>query len=470
MKRLLERQKKAFLDDGFVSAETRIDRITRAINLLVDNQNNLCEAMSADFGHRSRHQSLMADFYGTLEGLKFTRKHVAKWMKPERRSPMIIFTLMGARAKIEYQPKGVIGNISTWNFPTHVPIAPLGGIFAAGNRAMVKLSEITPETSTLIQQLFAQYYDETECVGITGGADVGAKFAALPLDHIIFTGATGIGRHVLHAAADNLTPVTLELGGKSPVIVGRSADLQKTAIKIAAGKALNSGQVCLSPDYVFVPEESKEAFISFFKQQFVKMFPTQLNNPDYSSVVNARHRQRVISYIKDARDKGGDVREINVGNEDFSKQQTSHKVPLTLVIDPKEEMLVMQEELFGPILCVKTYKQVDECINYVNARPRPLALYYFGEDKEEERRILDRTISGGVAINDVMAHVSCEDLPFGGIGASGMGNYHGYEGFKTFSHQKAIYRQTKLNLMELGGMMPPYGVKCEKQLKNMVKK
>lgn len=467
---ILARQHKAFLAEGPVSAETRIDRLDRAINLVFENQAALVDAMSADFGNRSRHQTLMSDIYNSIEGLKHVKKHVRGWMKPEKRKVMFPLNLMGAKAQVEYQPKGVVGNITTWNFPLYVAIGPLAGIFGAGNRAMIKLSEVTPHTADLLQTLFAKYFDEAECAGITGGPEVGAAFAGLPLDHIIFTGATGVGRHILAAAAPNLTPVTLELGGKSPVIISRSADMKETAVRIAAGKALNVGQVCLSPDYLFVPEELLESFAKTLQDEFATMFPSLASNGDFSGVVNRRHYDRLCGYLEDAKSQGADVRAINPANEDLSDTSNACKLPFTLVINPTDNMKVMQEELFGPVLCIKPYKTVDDCIAYINARPHPLALYYFGNDRNEERHVLDHTISGGVTLNDVMGHVSCEDLPFGGIGASGMGNYHGIEGFKTFSHARAVYRSTKLNVMKLGGMMPPYGKKTDDGLKRMIKK
>jgi coniferyl-aldehyde dehydrogenase len=348
----------------------------------------------------------------------------------------------------------------------HIPIGPLAGIFAAGNRCMVKLSEITPETSILLEKLISKYFDESELAGINGGPEVGAAFAALPFDHILFTGATGIARHILHAAADNLTPVTLELGGKSPVIISRSADIKEAALRIVSGKALNVGQVCLSPDYVFIPKEKRDSFLGYCQEHVRDMFPTMATNPDYSSVVNGRHRQRLQAHLDDARAKGAEIRELGQ-TESFAGQ---NRVPMTVVIEPNDAMTVMQEEIFGPIICVKTYSDIEECIRFIRARPHPLALYYFGQDKTEERYVLEHTLSGGVCVNDVMTHVSSEDLPFGGIGASGMGSYHGFDGFKTFSHHRAVYHQTKMNMMKLAGMMPPYGAKCEAQLKRMIKR
>jgi len=465
----LQRQKRAFLEEGKVSAQTRIDRIERLIALVLNHQNELCEAAAADFGRRSRHQSLMADVYATLESLKHAKKHTRQWMDAEKRRVSFPLNLLGARAQVEYQPKGVVGNIATWNFPVYMALGPLAGIFAAGNRAMVKLSEIAPASSELMQTLLTQSFDVTECVGFTGGSEVGAAFAGLPLDHLVYTGSASVGRHILRAAADNLTPVTLELGGKSPVIVSRSADLKEAAIRIITGKALNMGQVCLSPDYVFVPSELREKFIEHLRAQAEHMFPTVLNNADVTSVVNQRHFQRLQGIVENARALGGDVRVINPAGEDFNAQSKAQVMPFTLVVEPDDKLQVMQEEIFGPLLPIKSYENLDEVVEYVNARPRPLALYYFGRDSREERQVLDRTTAGGVTINDVMSHISCEDLPFGGIGNSGMGNYHGVEGFKTFSHTKSVYRQSRLNLQALSGMVPPYGKKAEGMLKRMIK-
>ncbi len=469
MENILNKQKQAFLKDGHVSAETRIDRIDRVMSILLENETALCEAMSADFGHRSMHQSRMADIMGSLETLRHAKKNVRKWMQYEKRKPMFPLGLFGARARVEYHPKGVVGNLATWNFPVHIGLGPMAGIFAAGNRCMVKLSEVTPETSLLMEQLIGKYFDETEFAGINGGPEVGAAFSALPFDHMLFTGATGIARHILHAAADNLTPVTLELGGKSPVIIGRSADIKETAVRITTGKGINSGQVCLSPDYAFVPKDKLEEFLDHCADHMKEMFPTMLNNPDYSSVVNTRHRQRLQAHLDDAKAKGATLREL-ANAEDFSQQQGVNRLPMTAVVEPTDDMAVMQEEIFGPLICVKTYDDIEECIRFIRSRPHPLALYYFGNDSQEERYVLDNTISGGVCLNDVMVHVSAEDLPFGGIGASGMGNYHGRDGFKTFSHQRAVYKQTKMNLIKLAGMLPPYGEKCEAQLKRMIKR
>ncbi|QQD18138.1 coniferyl aldehyde dehydrogenase [Spongiibacter nanhainus] len=467
---ILQKQRAAFQREGAVSAQVRQDRIQRIIDLVFDNREQLVASLAEDFGHRSHHQSLMSDIYATLECLKHSKKHLKSWMKSERRSAPFPMNLLGAKARVEYHPKGVVGIIGTWNFPVNTIFAPLGGVFAAGNRAMIKCSEITPKTGELIETLVKKYFDDEELVAINGGPDVGASFSAAPFDHIIFTGATSIGRHILHAAADNLTPVTLELGGKSPVIIADDYDLQEAVERIINGKILNQGQVCLSPDYIFVPKDKLEDFNTRCMDYLGKLFASILDNPDYTSVVNARHFQRLQAYLGDARQNGADIREFNPANEDFSQQQGAHKIPLTLVINPGDELLVSKEELFGPVIVVRSYEKLQDCLDYVRARPHPLALYYFGNSKSEQRYVLDNSTSGAVTINDVIFHVSCEDLPFGGIGPSGMGNYHGLDGFKTFSHPRAVYTQSKINFQRLGGMIPPYGDKCDKTLKTMIRK
>lgn len=470
MKNLLDRQQQAFLAEGFPAATVRIDRLKRLYRMVGENQQAIMEACSRDFGNRSLHQSQMGEILAVMQNCEHAIKNIKRWMKPEKRPVMFPLNILGARARVEFVPKGVVGVLGTWNFPVYTALSPVAGIFAAGNRSMVKLSELNPATAELLQSLIAKTFDPTELVAVTGGPDVGAEFAALPLDHIIFTGGTGIGRHILQAAVQNLTPCTLELGGKSPVIVGRSYDTVKAAERIMSGKQLNQGQACLAPDYVFVAKEQLDTFVNTAMSFYSELFPTLINNPDFTSVINARHQQRLLNYITDARQKGATVHEINPAKEDFSQQPAGiHKIPMTLIVNPTDDMLCMQEELFGPVLCIKTYSDVKECIQYINHRPRPLGLYYFGEDAQEERLVLDHTISGGVTLNDVMLHTSCEDLPFGGVGFSGMGAYHGQDGFRTFSHARAVYKQTRLDLMKLAGMLPPYGEKCETQLNKLTK-
>lgn len=452
---ILDRQKQDYIRQGVVSAETRIDRLDRSINLLKKYGPELCDAMAADFGHRSLQQSKLTDIDGSIGPLENAKKNVRRWMRPEKRKTMFPLNLFGSSSRVEYQPLGVVGCISPWNFPVQLTFAPLAGIFAAGNRTMIKPSEFTPQTSALMAKMFAEAYSEEEVAVLTGGPEVGSAFSTLPFDHLLFTGATSIAKHVMRAAAENLVPVTLELGGKSPVIIGENADMELTAANVMAGKTMNAGQICLAPDYVFVPESRADDFVAAAQASVKKMYKDIKDNPDYTSIVNERHFDRLNGYIDDAKAKGASVIEINPADEDFS-QQEHHRIPPTIIMDPTDDMTVMQEEIFGPVLPVKRYSNIDEPIQYINDHPRPLGLYYFGKDSTQERKVLDRTTSGGVTVNDVIMHVTQEDLPFGGVGPSGMGSYHGYDGFKNFSHTKAIFSQSKTVSKLAAAIRPPY--------------
>jgi coniferyl-aldehyde dehydrogenase len=378
-------------------------------------------------------------------------------MRPSRRatSPRILGWL-GGKAELRWQPKGVVGLISPWNFPVNLTFAPLAGVLAAGNRVMIKPSEATPATSDLLKAMFESAFDEEEIAVVTGGPEVGRAFAGLAFDHLLFTGGTSIGRDVMRAAAENLVPVTLELGGKSPVIVGRSADLPVAAARIMNGKTFNAGQICLAPDYVLAPADRVDAFVEAAKASVNRMFPTIRDNPDYTAIVSDRHYGRLMGLLDDARAKGAKVVEINPAGEDL-RQQPHRRIAPTLILDPTDDMKVMKEEIFGPLLPVKPYQAVDDAIAYVNAHARPLGLYYFGTDDTERERVLQHTISGGATVNDVLMHVAQEELPFGGIGPSGMGAYHGYDGFCEFSHRRSVYHQMKRDIGPLRMLRPPFG-------------
>lgn len=465
---LLAKQKAAHLRDGIPSAEKRIEWLDKAIDLLVTHGDALNDAMCEDFGHRSKDQSALTDIASSIGALKFAKANVAKWMRPEKRKVEFPLNILGAKAEIQFQPKGVIGVISPWNFPVNLTFTPLAGVFAAGNRCMIKPSEFTEATSELMRELIAKYYAPEECTVVTGGPEIGAEFTKLAFDHILFTGATSIAHHVMRAAADNLVPLTLELGGKSPVILGRSADLQKAANRIMAGKTLNAGQICLAPDYAFVPKEKTQEFVGAASRAIETMYASGLkDNDDYTSVINQRHYDRIMGYVEDARAKGAEVIELNPKGEDFS-QQPHHKIPPHIIVDPTDDMKVMQDEIFGPLLPIKSYGDAKDAVAYINAHPRPLGLYYFGEDADEKSFVLNNTTSGGVTVNDVIFHVAQEDIPFGGVGPSGMGAYHGREGFYEFSHKKAIYTQTKNEILAM--MRPPYGDKYRGQVKTRIKK
>ena len=446
----------------------RKDRIQRAMKLLTDHADDLCKVMAADFGNRSPHQSMITDIAGTVNFGKYCLKHMDKWSRPEKRHVQFPLGLLGAKAEVRYEPKGVVGILSPWNFPVNLSFGPLMQIFAAGNRAMIKPSEFTEKTSLLTKELVEEYFTPDECAVFTGGPEVAAAFSELPFDHLIFTGSTATGRKVMESAAKNLVPVTLELGGKSPVFLGESADFAKAGERVALGKMLNAGQICLAPDYLYVPESKQDEAIHGVWQGTANMYPTLLDNEDYASVVTDRHFDRLQELVADARDKGADVIEVNPGNEDFSNTN-ARKMPLTILKNVNDDMRAMQEEIFGPVLPVKTYRHIDEAIDYVNDHDRPLGLYFFGQDSDEREKVLSRTISGGVTVNDVIFHVSMEDLPFGGVGPSGMGSYHGVEGFREFSHARSIYTQPKIDVAKLGGLKPPYGPATEKAVKTMMK-
>ena len=468
MQDVLELQRARFMEELPVTIGARKDRLKRAVAMIADNADAFCDALSEDFGHRSREQSMLTDIASSIAPLKHALKSVEKWMRRDTRAVQFPLGLLGAKAWVEYQPKGVVGVIAPWNFPVNLVMGPVAGAFAAGNRVMVKTSEFTPRTAALFEEVCPKYFPTDELAFFSGGADVGKAFSELPFDHLIFTGATGIGRHILHAAADNLTPVTLELGGKSPVIVGKGADIAKTTERVAIGKMLNAGQICLAPDYMLVPEAQEQAVVDGLKAAVSAMYPTLLANPDYTAIINDRHHQRLTDWVADARAKGATVEVVNPAGEDFAGSN-ARKMPLHIVRNATDDMIVMQEELFGPILPVRSYRAIDDAISEVNRRDRPLGLYYFGPDDAERRRVLDRTISGGVTLDDVVFHVSMEELPFGGIGPSGMGSYHGTDGFKTFSHAKAVYKQAKLDVAKLAGLKPPYGKATMASVKRQMK-
>ena len=466
----LQAQRDSYIAEGYVSAETRIDRIDRAIDILVTHAEAISAAMNDDFSCRPRQTNLMTDVTGSIECLKHSKKHLKNWMKSEKRPTMFPLNLLGARSQISYQPKGVVGVIAPWNFPFGMVFEPLAGVLAAGNRAMIKPSEFTAATSSIMAEIIGSAFDPSELAVFTGGPEVGQAFSTLPFDHLIFTGATSVARHIMSAAADNLVPVTLELGGKSPVIITRSADIGEAVQRIMVGKMLNAGQVCIAPDYLMVPEEALEQVIEKATKIVGDMYPKILDNKDYTAMVNDRHYQRISANLADAEKRAIRTVTINPADEDFTKNP-SQKIAPTLIINPDDEAMCMQDEIFGPILPIKTYKNFEETISYINNRPRPLAAYFFGKDKAEEERFLTGTTSGGVSINDVMFHMLQKDLPFGGIGPSGMGAYHGIEGFKTFSHAKGIYRQpNRIPFAKLAGFMPPYGDASEKTIRQKVKK
>lgn len=403
-------------------------------------------AMSADFGRRSRHESLLTDGMTVVNEIDYLSRHLRAWMRPKRAAADWLF--FPARTEVRYQPLGVVGVIAPWNYPVNLALMPLAVAIAAGNRVMLKPSEHTPRTSQLLQTLIAEVFPEDRATTVLGGPDVAAAFAALPLDHLFFTGSTAVGRKVMAAAAQNLTPVTLELGGKSPAIIAPGYSLATAVDRIAAGKFLNAGQTCIAPDYVLLERAAIPSFVAHMRKYVSRRYANLAANADYSSIVNDAQYARLKSYLEQAHAAGAQIIELAAG--DAGKRI----LPPTLVLDAREDLALMQDEIFGPILPLVAVDSVDAAIDYVNARPRPLALYHFDTDKARTERVLERTTAGGVSVNDTVLHFAQTRLPFGGVGASGVGHYHGREGFLTFSKQKPVLYQARWTSMKL--MRPPY--------------
>ncbi|RUT42535.1 coniferyl aldehyde dehydrogenase [Pseudomonas sp. PAMC 29040] len=462
---LLAAQKKAFIEAGPVSVEQRQQRIQRVIELLVRYQQPLVEAMDADFGGRPQGFSLMNDVLGSLASLKYARDHVAHWVQDEPREVFAPYDQLGAKAWVMHQPKGSIGIMGTWNAPLFTLLSPLACVLAAGNRAILKPSEVVPRTAEVLARAFGELFDSLEVAVVLGDADLAQAFTSQPFDHLVFTGSTAVARSVMRNAAENLVPLTLELGGKSPVIISRSADLAKAAFSIAVAKANNGGQICINPDVVYVPREQLGDFIGALGAAYNELLPTVADNPDVVAVVNARHLQRIESYVQDARQRGARVESFP---RELEADPQARRRPLQVVIDPPRDSLIMQEEIFGPALVVLPYDEIDRALADINSRDRPLALYYFGQSEEERRHVLQRTISGGVTINDVMMHAAMHDAPFGGIGASGMGHYHGREGFLEFSHMRTVFKAAAHDPRREWGMLPPYGEHFQATMQSMV--
>ena len=447
----LQRQRAADAAAAPASAEERRARIQSVINLLV-NHHEFAAAMDADFGGRHHGYSLMNDVVGSLGALKHARDNLEAWMHADRRPAFAPYDQLGARCEVQYQPKGSVLILGTWNAPLFTLLSPLAGVLAAGNRAVLKPSEITPRTAELLARLAADELDPDVVTVVNGGPEAARELTSQPFDHIVVTGSSAVGRAVMGAAAENLVPVTLELGGKSPVIVGRSADLSDTAMKIAVAKATNGGQICVSPDTVYVPRESVDAMVDAVAAAFTTLHPTAGANPDVVAAVNDRHAQRVDAYVRDAAERGSRVVTAPADEPGVDRRR-----PLRIVVDPPADAAIRAEEIFGAAMIVQSYDTVDEVVAEVAAGPTPLALYYFGSDDDERDLVLARTRSGGVTVNNVMLHPGMNDAPFGGSGASGMGHYNGREGFLEFSHARTVFFAPDADPRGEWGMLPPYG-------------
>lgn len=441
-------QRQAFVDNPMPPAAQRRQWLKSLREALVKEQQALIAAIDSDFSGRSRDETLIAELLPSVQGLRHAERHLQRWMRPSRRRAGLAF--QPASAKVLYQPLGVVGVIVPWNYPLFLAIGPLTGALAAGNRVMLKLSEATPATGLLLKALLERVFPADLVSVVLGEVEVGQAFSRLPFDHLLFTGATGVGRHVMQAAAHNLTPVTLELGGKSPAIVSRQVPLDTAAERIAFGKHLNAGQTCVAPDYVLVPRNRLGAFAEAYQRAVRRQFPRVTDNPDYTRIINPRQLQRLEHVLADARERGAQVLDLYP-----DEPRQGRCLPPHLLLEVNDDMQVMHEEIFGPLLPLVPYDSLDQALAYINQRPRPLALYYFGYDRAEQARVLRDTHSGGVCLNDTLLHVAQDDLPFGGIGPSGMGHYHGHEGFLTFSKAKAVLAKQRINAARL--IYPPYG-------------
>jgi len=452
---LFSKQKNAHNVNPYSSANERIRDIKALKKSLIKHQQALIIAMKNDFGHRSEDDAKFGDILTSVLAANYTIKKIKRWMKPSKRHVNLLF--QPAKAEVQYQPLGVVGIITPWNYPIFLSLGPLITALAAGNHAIIKMSEYTPATNEVMKKIIAQVFDEEKVSLITGGAEVAAKFSALAFDHIVFTGSTTVGRKVMASAALNLTPVTLELGGKSPVIIDEDIDINLAVQRFIFAKTLNAGQTCVAPDYILCPEGKRQELLDSLKSTFNKMYPKIANNPDYTSIINQAQFDRLQNLLTDAQNKGAKLHPLS--EEQMKKTVTAKtkKIPLTVISHTSNDMLVMQEEIFGPLLPIVTYKRLSDAIDYINARSKPLALYIMSFDKTRQNYILQHTKAGGVCINEAAFHVAQDDIPFGGVGDSGMGQYHGKEGFLTLSKAKAVYSKGRVNFGSL--IFPPYNKK-----------
>lgn len=452
LRAVLDRQRQSFSAEGPPGLAVRRNRIDRLLALVLDNTDEFAEAMAADFGTRSRAASLFTEVVGIIPVIEHTRAHVAQWMRPAKL--MRAARPVGLRAEVQPSPLGVVGIIGPWNFPLNLVVLPAAAALAAGNRVMIKMSEITAHTAELMKATAPHYFDPTELDVITGGPQVAADFAALPFDHLFFTGSPSVGALVQRAAAQNLVPVTLELGGKNPAVVARAADIRRSAARIASARMVNGGQVCVCPDYVLVPDDRIDTFIDVARQTWRNMFPTILGNPDYCSSVNEAHFDRVRELIDDARELGASVESVTPAGEALP-DRAARKIAPTIVRGVDDRMKIATEEIFGPVLAVRGYSDLADAVGYLNARPAPLVAYWYGPDNAEFRDFVRRTRSGGVARNDFAAQMIPSAAPFGGVGRSGMGAYHGKAGFDAFSHYRTVVG-SDLPFSLTGTAAPPF--------------
>lgn len=438
-------------DRGTPSYDDRMDALQTLLEGVLARQEDFAQAISADFGGRPREETRLLEIFPLVTEIRHARDHLDEWMAD--RSVSTSWQFRPAKSKIVYQPLGVVGILSAWNYPLYLSLSPMVGALAAGNRVLLKPSEYGPRSAELLQDMISDLFSADHVQVVTGDADTAKAFSSLPFDHLLFTGSTRVGKLVMQAASENLTPVTLELGGKSPTIVHEDYPIEKAARRIWTGKLYNAGQTCLAPDYLLLPPDRVADFVRASRKIVPKMYKKLVDNRKYTRMIHADHWRHIDGLVEDARTKGAEVVQLNPRDESFDDE--NQVFPPTLVLDPDDSMTVLQEEIFGPVLPIVTYGSLDEAIRYVQDRPRPLALYYFDRDGDRIDRIVRETLSGGVTVNDVIYHIAQPDLPFGGVGHSGMGHYHGRDGFETFSHKRSILRQRRFAPTSL--VRPPFG-------------
>ncbi len=461
----LERMRRAFAARAPSTAAQRRDALARLLRAVLDHEDEWVRAIDADFGRRSATETRLLELGPLADEIRHLRRHVAGWMRPQRVPVNPLF--WPARARIVPQPLGVVGIIGAWNYPLQLTLSPLANALAAGNHVLLKPSELAPHTAALLQRVLGEAFAPEEVCVVTGGADVAAALAGLPLDHLLFTGSTRVGRLVMQAAAAQLTPVTLELGGKSPAIVGPGADLAQAADRIATAKGWNAGQTCIAPDYCLVPRERRDAFVAALRDSVRRRWPRGAADPDYTALVSSAAWERMQRLAREAADNGATL----VPLMDTAAQPDVRAMGPVAVLDPPADCALMREEIFGPLLPVLPYDSLEQAIAHVNAGPRPLALYLFERDARTIEHVLQTTTSGGVTVNDCMLHQPQHALPFGGVGASGIGAYHGRHGFERFSHRKGVYLQHPL----VGAVFdrwvrPPYGPFVTRLLRGMLRR
>jgi coniferyl-aldehyde dehydrogenase len=457
-----ERQRGAFLAHPHPGYEERVADLRAMHRLLVENRNALVEAVNRDYGNRSTFETLFAECFLNQEGILDAIKHLRKWMKPQKRR-LDITQYPLASARVIPQPVGVVGVVVPWNFPISMAFSPLTGIIAAGNRAMVKMSENSNHLARLLMEISPKYLPEEKLKFFEDGGGRGPSFTVLPFDHIFFTGSPQTGKAVMANAARNLTPVTLELGGKSPTVVAPDYPIRTAVERIMWVKMLNAGQICTNVDYLFLPEDKVDDFVRIAREIVGQRYP-DINGNDYTSIIDERSYRRLETTLEDARRKG--ARLVNLV-EGQTPDRAQRKFPPHIVLDPTDEMDILQREIFGPLLPIKTYRTKEEIREYVTARPRPLAFYVYSKDEQLQDWYIAHVMSGGVSINDGLIHAGLHALPFGGVGNSGMGHYHGYEGFTTFSKMRPVFKQGPIRAMNK--LMPPYDKGAMKLLNFMLR-